>query len=79
MKTKKKIFIFLILIVLAIGGYYWLSSPKAPEQQHAVRMENRDIREEINLRQNRRCRTGGGCGGFYQFGSQYLGARALGE
>ena len=49
MKTKKKIFIFLILIVLAIGGYYWLSSPKAPEQQHAVRMENRDIREEIYI------------------------------
>ena len=47
MKRKKKLFIFLAIVLVGVVAFLWLNSSKAQVEMPSVSIANRDIKEEI--------------------------------
>lgn len=49
MKRKKKLFIFLAIVLVGVVAFLWLNSSKAQVEMPSVSIANRDIKEEIYI------------------------------
>ena len=49
MKRKKKLFIFLAIVLVGVIVFLWLNSSKAQVEMPSVSIANRDIKEEIYI------------------------------